>query len=292
MWSLNEIRVSVFSNILETKLPSQFLLMDILDTIEQSKILLKSRVDVIRKETDHSKRNDLKVKTLPVVCFAGTFSERTDDKLIAYNPIICLDLDDVKDLNAERNRLKTIHYVLSVFTSPTGTGLKVLVYHDLIDSNYHKVLYSELGNVMGLVGRTNLKFDLSCSNVSRACFLSYDPKLWLNKNVVPYHFVPPVIPITSSTPSSTTKDIVFPTTPLTNYKEIFEKIKYSHTLFEEHYNMFPGCRNKNLYILASFFRHDGIPEDIATDYLVAYYQDNLNGFPVSEIRETVESAYK
>ena len=288
---LKEIRVSVFSNILETKLPSQFLLMDIVDTIEQSK-WLKSKVDVIRKETDHGKRNDLKVKTLPVVCFSGTFSERTDNKLIAYNPIICLDLDDVKDLVAERNRLKTFPYVLSVFTSPTGTGLKVLVYHDLTDPNYHKALYSELGDVMGLAGRTDLKFDLSCSNVSRACFLSYDSKLWLNKNVEPYHFVPSVIPTTSLTPSPTTKDIVFPTTSLTDYKEIFEKIKYSHTLFEEHYNMYPGCRNKNLYILASFFRHDGIPEDIAADYLVAYYQDRNNGFAAKEIRETVESAYK
>lgn len=292
MWSLSEIRVSEFSNILETKLPSQFLLMDILDTIEQSKVLLKSRVDVIRKETDHGKRNDLKVKTLPVVCFSGTFSERTDDKLIAYNPIICLDLDDVKDLIAERNRLKTFPHVLSVFTSPTGTGLKVLVYHDLNDPTYHKALYAELGNVMGLDGRTDLKFDFSCSNVSRACFLSYDPKLWLNKKAEPYHFVPSVIPTASPTPSPTTKDIVFPTTSLTDYKEIFEKIKYSHTLFEEHYNMFPGCRNKNLYILASFFRHDGIPEDIAADYLVAYYQDNLNGFSAVEIRKTIESAYK
>ena len=81
-------------------------------------------------------------------------------------------------------------------------------------------------------------------------------------------------------------------TTLTDYKKISEKIKFSHTLFEEYYNMYPGCRNKNLYILASFFRHDGIPEDIAADYLVAYYQDPKNGFPAAEIRKTVKQTYK
>lgn len=293
MWILNEIRLSGFSNITETKLPYQCLLYDVLDSIKHPSQELKSCMGQIRRETDHNKQNELKVKLLPVFCFSGTFSERNDSGLILFNPIICLDLDKVNDLNAERERLKKLPYVLSIFTSPTGTGLKVLVFHDLEDPKHHKALYGELGNAMGLSGRTDLKFDLSCSNVSRACFISADPKLWLNKYVEPYHFVPPTPPTTSTiTPPVSTKDIVFPATSLTDYNEIRKKIQNSHTLFESHYSMYPGCRNKNLYILASFFRYDGIPEDIATDYLVAYYQDNLNGFPAAEIKKIVESAYK
>ena len=293
MRNLYEIRVSGFSNITETKLPYQCLLLDVLDSIKHLSQELKSCIGQIRRETDHNKQNELKVKLLPVFCFSGTFSERNDTGLIDFNPIICLDLDNVNDLNAERERLKKLPYVLSIFTSPTGTGLKVLVYHDLKDPNHHKTLYGELGNEMGLTGRTDLKFDLSCSNVSRACFFSADQKLWLNKEVEPYHFIPPTTPTSSTiTPPVTTKDIVFPTTPLTDYNEIRKKIQNSHTLFEAHYSMYPGSRNKNLYILASFFRLDGIPEDIAADYLVAYYQDRNNGFAAKEIRETVESAYK
>ena len=293
MWILNEIRLSGFSNITETKLPYQCLLYDVLDSIKHPSQELKSCMGQIRREADHNKQNHLKVKLLPVFCFSGTFSERNDTGLISFNPIICLDLDNVNDLNAERERLKKLPYVLSIFTSPTGTGLKVLVFHDLEDPNHHKALYGELGNAMGLNGRTDLKFDLSCSNVSRACFISADPKLWLNKYVEPYHFVPPTAPtILPMTSTVSTKDIVFPATSLTDYNEIRKKIQDSHTLFESHYSMYPGCRNKNLYILASFFRYDGIPEDIAADYLVAYYQDGLNGFPAAEIRKTVESAYK
>ena len=270
MW-LNETRVSGFSNITETRLPYQCLLLDVLDGIKHPSAGLKSCISQIRNETDHDKQDELKVKLLPVFCFSGVFSERKDDGLIYINPIICL---------------------LAFFMSPTGTGLKVLVLHDLTDPTYHKALYNDLGNTMGLIGRTDLKFDLSCSNVSRACFYGADPELWLNKNATPYHFVPPTTPITpSSIPTTATKDIVFPTTSLTDYNEIRKKMQDSHTLFEAHYSMYPGCRNKNLYILASFFRYDRIPEDIATDYLVAYYQDDFNGFPAAEIRKTVESAY-
>ena len=293
MW-MNEIRVSGFSNITETRLPYQCLILDVLDSIKHPSPELKSCISQIRNETDHDKRNELKVKLLPVFCFSGVFSERSDSKLIHMSPIICLDLDSVNDMEAEKDRLKNNYpYVLSIFTSPTGTGLKVLVLHDLTDPNHHKALYGELGNAMGLNGRTDLKFDLSCSNVSRACFISADPKLWLNKNAIPYHFVPQTTPVTPpSIPTTATKDIVFPASSLTDYNEIRKKIQDSHTLFEGHYSMYPGCRNKNLYILASFFRYDGIPEDIATDYLVAYYQDDLNGFPATEIRKTVGSAYK
>ena len=293
MWNLYEIRVSGFSNVMETKLPYQCLLLDVLDSIKHPSQELKSCISQIRSETDHNKQNELKVKLLPVFCFSGTFSERKDDGLININPIICLDLDDVKNMDAERERLKSVHYVLAFFTSPTGTGLKVLVLHDLTDPTLHKALYNDLGNTMGLIGRTDLKFDLSCSNVSRACFISADPKLWLNRRPMGYHFVPPTTHITPpSIPTTATKDIVFPATSLTDYNEIRKKIQDSHTLFEAHYSMYPGCRNKNLYILASFFRYDGIPEDIAGDYLVAYYQDDLNGFPAAEIRKTIESAYK
>ena len=43
--------------------------------------------------------------------------------------------------------------------------------------------------------------------------------------------------------------------------------------------------------LPTFFRLDGIPQDVATDYLVAYYVDTAVGFSSDEIKRTVQSAY-
>ena len=78
---------------------------------------------------------------------------------------------------------------------------------------------------------------------------------------------------------------------MTEQKEIQDAIVETHTLFEEYYPMYQGVRNNNLYILAFFFRLEGIPEDVATDYLVAYYVDPVGGFTATEISRTVHSAY-
>ena len=78
---------------------------------------------------------------------------------------------------------------------------------------------------------------------------------------------------------------------LTDNAAIRETILNTHEFFERYYSMVEGKRNTNLFILASFFKDNGIPQDHATDYLTAYYVDGNNGFTSDEIKKTVNSAY-
>lgn len=166
---------------------------------------------------------------------------------------------------------------------------------DLQDLSYHKALYYYTGNLLGVTGRSDLKFDLSCSNISHPCMWSYDPGLYLNKNADMLHIdtasLPPVPPAPQkkgkTIPDSSNGNIASIQDP----KAIRNKIMESHTLFEEYYSMYPGVRNNNLLILASFFYNDGIPEGVAVDYLTAYYSDIKNGFTSDEIKKTIRSAY-
>lgn len=287
------IRVSGFANIMSPDTPEILLLDDVLDQIKHPGSILKSIVGLVRKETDPDKQKELKVKLLPGICFSGIFSKRNDADLVEPNPIICLDLDHVADIPTEMDRIKKYPYVIAAFLSPTATGIKVVCRHDLTDPGYHKELYWKLGEDMGLTGRSDLKFDSACSNVSRFCFFSIDPQAYINKNAIPFHFDTSTATITTAKiPKPTSnKEIVF-SASITDYRMIRARIQETHELFEKYYNMYPGVRNNNLYILASFFRLDGVPKDIAEGYLVAYYSDPSNGFPASEIRKTVESAYK
>ena len=139
---------------------------------------------------------------------------------------------------------------------------------------------------------------MSCSNISHACFWSYDPDLWLNRSAKVFDMDWTTLPVYKPQSNGKTINGVVATlsncttpTPLTSLGEIRKKALESHTLFEEFYNMYPGVRNRNLYILANFFLNDGIPEDFATDYLTAYYADPKNNFPAGEIRKIVYSAY-
>lgn len=294
---MKDIMVSAFSNVKVKDNPEHLPLVEILESIRKGTLEVKRRIERIRKEKDKQSRNDLKAKLLNVFIPSGTFERMEDKGLLQLSGVICIDLDHIQNLKAEKERLKSIPYVWSIFKSPSGDGLKVLVLHTLQDPLRHKDLYSYLGDMLGVKGRTDLVFDMSCSNISHACFWSYDPELWLNRNAEVFDMDWATLPVYKPQSIGKTTDRI--TTPqnntapalLTSPQEIRRKALESHTLFEEFYNMYPGVRNRNLYILANFFLNDGIPEDFATDYLIAYYADSKNGFPASEIRKIVYSAY-
>lgn len=293
---LKEITISCFPNVQVKTNPHHLPLLEILESIRKGD--LRKKIERIRKETGHNRRNELKKKLLPAICFSGIFRKMEDAEITESSGIICIDLDNVCDLKIEKERLKTVSYVLSIFMSPSGNGLKVLVLHDLQDLARHKDLYHHLGNLLGVEGRTDLKFDLRCSNISHPCMWSYDQELYLNKNATTLHVDLNTLPVMGNSPSDDTikEKKVKPEdssniTLLTDPKVIKEKILESHTLFEEYYSMYPGVRNNNLLILASFFYNDGIPESYAIDYLITYYSDKKNGFPSDEIEKVVHSAY-
>jgi hypothetical protein len=291
--ALKDIMVSCFPNVKAKINPEHLPLLEVLESIKKGN--LKSRIERVRKEKDPARRNELKVKLLPAICPSGVFERMEDVAIIKTSGVICIDLDDVTDLEKERERLKADPHVLSVFRSPTK-GLKVLLLHDLADLSRHKDLYHHISTLLGLAGRSDLKFDMSCSNISHPCLWSYDPGLYLNKDAATLHIELDKLPV-YTLPSKDKKvsgktvpenDAVV---PLTEPKIIRKKILESHTLFEKYYNMYPNIRNNNLFILANFFYNDSVPEDFATDYLVAYYSDSRNDFPASEIMGIVRSAY-
>ena len=120
-------QVTIFKNIKETETPFFKDVSYILKRIKEgkSKILIKE----IRKEKDKTKRNELK-KNLPAICFSGQFNKRSDAALQEHSGIICLDFDGydkTKDLLQDKEQFINNKFVLSVFVSPSGNGLKVLV---------------------------------------------------------------------------------------------------------------------------------------------------------------------
>ena len=290
----NNIVVSFFSNIKAVKYPNHVPLMELLRKIGGCDKSIKRIVDVIAKEQDKSTRNKLKEKLLPVFCPNGTFEKRDDDALIEMSGVVCIDLDDVVDLQGEKNRLKTFPCVLSIFKSPSQNGLKVLVLHDLIDPERFQDLYGHLGEQLGLTERNDLKFDTRCGHVSRACFMSVDKDIYINDSAIAYHVDLDKHPKSILKSEMNQKKGLNKSnniTELTDCTEIRKKVLEEHELFEKYYSMQKGNRNCNLFILASFFKDSGIPEQFAEDYLVIYYLDNANGFTAEEIKRTVQSAY-
>ena len=134
------------------------------------------------------KRYRANKKKLLGVTLAGVFREGREDKdLTKYSGLVHVDLDKLQVEEVERYRkiLEKDPYVLVVFVSASGRGLKVICWHHL-GSEYHEQVYWVFRkHVQQLVDCHDSAFDDVVRNLSRLCFVSHDPNAYLNLEASP-----------------------------------------------------------------------------------------------------------
>jgi len=172
----NKKEVTYFSN-LYSNAPEYLKVDDILESIQSGEY--SQLIENIRKSKSKEEKNELK-KKLPVVLFNGLFYKRTGSKIINFADFMCLDFDGfstIKDVSIAKEQLKSDPHVYSVFTSPKGLGLKVLLKVKRQDYNDHKSLFNGAQEYYSHIHG----FDIACKDITRAAFVSYDEDLYLNK---------------------------------------------------------------------------------------------------------------
>lgn len=264
--------ITIFKNIRETSTPFHRQVGFVIDRIRNG--ASKNLVKQIRQEKDKDKRQELK-KELPAVCFSGKFTKRTDNSIQAHSGYVCLDFDGYtknKDLVGDKERLSKDRYVYSVFISPSGSGLKALVKipTDIPNhTNYFNALEKHFDNP---------HFDKTSKNISRVCYESYDPLVFLNENSSQWTKVdePEYQEVTH-------RDA--PTIPITDENKIVDiLVKW----WIKKYPMDEGQRNQHAYVLAMAFNDFGVYKSLASNILLQYATD---GFTEAEVTRTVDSAY-
>jgi hypothetical protein len=124
-------------------------------------------------------------KSLAALTFAGEFFKRANGALGKHSGYICLDIDDVEDLDEVRKRVWADPYTVWVFVSPSGAGLKVGLkipeaknaeehrgYFEAIDAYYRDVL--------------GVTLDHAGKDVARLCFVSWDPSILVRVNAADF----------------------------------------------------------------------------------------------------------
>lgn len=115
--------------------------------------------------------------------FSGTFSYANDESLLTHSGLICIDLDGLDDPQAIRLLVQQQDGYVFSFVSPRGKGLKVIFLIDPAAYSQEK-WYKGISRLLeARCGIPSGKFDESCKNVSRACFLSYDPTVHVNPDL-------------------------------------------------------------------------------------------------------------
>lgn len=230
----------------------------------------------IRKEKDKDTRNILK-QSLPAICFSGTFNKRSDDNIITHSGLICIDFDGFdkkQELQSKKKELTKDKYTYACFVSPSGNGLKVLV-RIPPEEKKHKNYFLSLQNHYN-----SPHFDKSCKNVSRVCYESYDPLIYINPTSKTWT---EVIAEEHEQLSNRTSRI---TIHLEDQQEIVGRLR---RWWEVKYPMVNGNRNSNMFILAAALNDFGVNKDV-TGFVM--YEYETSGFDKKEIDAIIESAYK
>jgi hypothetical protein len=267
------MEITIFKDIKETSQPFYRTIDVVLERIKQGSS--RELVKQIRGEKDKTKRNVLK-QSLPAICFSGKFSKRSDSSIIDHSGFICLDFDGYKsnkDLLEEKERLSKDKYVYSVFVSPSGKGLKALVKIPT-DLDNHKNYFNSLEKYFN-----SEYFDTTSKNISRVCYESYDPLIFINELSNTWDT------INEKDYQEVVKHRDVPTIPITDENKIIEiLVKW----WENKYGLRSGERNNNIYVLAAAFNDFGINQTLS-EYVMSNYSSE--DFPDSEIKRTIDSAY-
>jgi len=267
--------VTIFQNIRDTDTPFFRDIHLILERIKDGAGATKGLVQKIRLEKRKPERNELK-KQLPAICFSGTFNKRSDASILNHSGLICLDFDGYekqKELLQDKETISKNKHTFSVFISPSGNGLKVLVKIPA-DSENHTNYFNSLEKHFN-----SPYFDKTSKNISRVCYESYDPLIYVNENSSIWDIIeePEYTEVTKVRDQATI--------PITDENKIVEiLVKWWH----KKYPMQEGQRNHNAFILSMAFNDFGINKSLASYVLNQYATKD---FTIREIATTIDSAY-
>ena len=267
------MEVTIFQNIKDTSTPFHRHVLSILSRIKEGSS--KDLVKKIRSEKNKSDRNELK-KQLPAICFSGTFNKRNDESLVEHSGLICLDFDGYdkqKTLLEDKETLSKSKFVYSVFVSPSGNGLKVLVKIPP-DADNHQNYFNSLEKHFN-----SPYFDKTSKNISRVCYESYDPLIHINENSSVWDKIEEI------EYKEVTRNVDSPTITITDENKIVDILVKWWT---KKFPMSDGQRNNNVFILAAALNDFGVNKSLASYVLNQYATQD---FPLAEIQRTIDSAY-
>ena len=283
-----DMKVAVFNNINDTSEPRYVEVSKILKAIKDG--AFKDKVEAIRNENDKGNQSRLK-SSLTSILFSSSKQEgvesgrnnkiswRTDKGLVEHSGLMCLDLDKFSnefEMISIKDDLINDDYVFSVFVSPSGEGLKVLVKVPTQIENHRKYFY-------GLKEHFNSpNFDDSCVNEARVCYASYDEGIYINEDSKVFTKM-----VETKTPSVEVRE-----TKVQVKVENDRVIDGLYKWWNAKYGIVDGERNRNTYILAMAFNEFGIPELQAKSFMSQF--EDLSGsdpFSINEINRSIESAY-
>ena len=168
-------------------------LSEVLADIKNGKY--QQQIDIVRNQHSIEQYKEEK-KKLPMFAVSGVLAHRNDDlaNLQEYSNLMVADFDhfatrqDALDFKNKLIQYATSLHLWAIFESPSGLGVKAVLVHDNSDPSEHGRMFLQIKR--DLFPKTP-QFDMKCGNISRTCFVSDDPDLFINQdpNLQPYNLL-------------------------------------------------------------------------------------------------------
>lgn len=176
------IEVSYFRPPITNKVPTRNITLGELAAIIASEAL-KSETVRLRQTGDKAQARAYKGQHFPYVTLSGTFTYCSDQMMVSHSRLVCIDLDDVPDVDRLKQQLIAdgrFHTVMA-FRSPSGRGLKWVIVIDLRRAGHREWFHAVRNYLLCTHSELTPKMvDSQCQNPSRACFICHDPEVYVN----------------------------------------------------------------------------------------------------------------
>lgn len=188
-WSPADVRMSFFRKPITNKWPTGEPL-----SLFQVYYYVRSReamaaTEALRLIADHEEARRFKGLSFDSITPAGIFSYCSDSSLLRHSGVLCMDLDDlgqrVEELFQKLVSERTFRTLL-LFRSPSGQGLKWFIHIDLSRCDHRTWFTAVRRYLMTTYHLSDKQVDPLCSNLSRACFLGYDPEAYLMTELIEF----------------------------------------------------------------------------------------------------------
>lgn len=287
---VNEKEITYFES-LYSNAPQYHTINDALNDIKEGRY--KVIIQKIRNSESKDEKNKLK-KKLPVFLLNGLFHKRNSKGFLKFSDYMCLDFDDfesTEDVMKAKEQLVTDPHVYACFVSPKGLGLKVLVRIKRKSKLEHLQFFEGAKAHFSKING----FDDACKDIARACFMSYDPELYINP--VSKIFTKKLEVSKGFEKLSNSKKKISNGKILEFEKEIENSIfdetdiskikKLIFEYWESKYSLAEGNRNNNLYKLAIKLYSAGVSKNNITEF---FYKRFKGIFESDDELETIISS--
>ena len=146
----------------------------------------KQHTEKLRSISDTVQARKYKAANFDYCTFSGVFTARNDKSLVTHSELMCIDFDHVQNLDTLRQALLADEYFDTqlLFVSPSGDGLKWIIEIDIRKAP-HGEYFASVANY--ILQTYSVVVDKSGKDISRACFLPFDPNAFINPLLLNKH---------------------------------------------------------------------------------------------------------